>query len=476
MSLNDCIQTALQHNLSLKVEKINPAIRRADLQIAYAGWEPYFTASYNHNFRQQPGNVDEFNRLIPGTSSDTDRFGVGIRGNLPTGLRYDIQGSMANTAFDFIDRETLQTLTAENAGGDLSINMAQPLLQGLNIDQTRLNIKLSKTALQQSELTLLWQIMNTVSQVELAYFDLIAAKENVNVQEKAVQLAERLLEDNRKRVQIGIIAPLDEKQAESQLPRAQAELLSAQRTFALRQNALKNLLSDEYLEWQDTQIQTTELLEALPIPFNRQDSWHKAMDLRPDLQQRRLDLQRSGILIQFNKNQVLPQLDIVGSFGYSAGGEAIGYSGILRQFRRRENPAWSIGGRLTIPLGNRAARNNLKIARHQKKQTLLQLKQFEQDILVAVENAVTLAEINLKRVEATRKEREFAEAALEAEETKLENGKSTVFVVLQLQRDLTQARSGEIQALVEYNRARSQLSLAEGATLQDREITLEAEE
>ena len=134
-----------------------------------------------------------------------------------------------------------------------------------------------------------------------------------------------------------------------------------------------------------------------------------------------------------------------------------------------------MGGQISIPIGNRVARNNLRNARSQEKQTILNLKQFEQSIMVAVENAVNSAQINLQRVDATKQQREFAEAALEAEEKKLENGKSTSFFVLQLQRDLTQARSQEIQSLSQYNKAVSSLSLLEGAILQSREISLEVE-
>ena len=143
---------------------------------------------------------------------------------------------------------------------------------------------------------------------------------------------------------------------------------------------------------------------------------------------------------------------------------------------RQDNPIWSVGGRFSIPIGNRVARNNLKIARAREEQQVIGLKQFEQDIMVAVENGVTTAQINLQQVDATRQQREFAEAALEAEEKKLENGKSTSFFVLQLQRDLTSARSQEIQSLSEYNKAVSSLSLLEGGILQAREISLEADE
>ncbi len=477
MSLNDCIQEALAHNLSLKVERINPDIARADLTIAYAGWDPNFTTSYTRNHRQQPGNIDEFNRDIPGTVSDSDTISSGINGRLPTGLNYNISGNVTSTTGEFTRIDPVTGLPIgipfENTNGSILINMNQPLLRNFWIDNTRLNVRLTKQALERSELGLIWQIMNTVSQVEQAYFDLIAAEESVKVQEKAVQLAERLLTENRKRVEVGALAPLDEKQAEAQFASARADLLSAQRSLALRQNALKSLLSDEYLQWQDTQIVATEELRALPIAFSRQDSWHKAMTLRPDLAQQRIELQRQGLIVKFNKNQVLPQLDVTGTFGYSAAGA--GYSDVFSDFERQQNPFYSVGGRFSIPIGNRVARNNLKIARAQKEQATIRLKQYEQDIMVNVENAVTLAQINLQRVDATKQNREFAEAALDAEEKKLENGKSTSFIVLQLQRDLTQARSGEIQALTEYNRAVSQLSLAEGATLQTREISLEVE-
>jgi outer membrane protein len=479
MSLNDCIQLALEKNLTLKVERINPEISQANLRIAYAGYDPSFNTSFNHNFRQQPGNVDEFNRVIPGTSSETDSISSGLSGQLPTGLGYNISGNVSDTAFEstFIDPVTGLPLTAgsENSNGSVSVNMSQPLLRGLLIDQTRLNIKLSKNDLAFAKLGLVWQIMNTVSQVEQAYYDLIAANENVKVQEKAVQLAERLLTENRKRVEVGAMAPLDEKQAESQYASARASLLQTQGNLARSQNILKNLLSDEYLEWKDSQVDATEVLRALPIPFNRQDSWHKAMTLRPDLQQRRLDLERQGVLVKFNRSQVLPQLDVVGSFGYSAGGRGIGYSGVLGQVERQENPLWSVGGRFSMPIGNRVARNNFKISKARKNQSILNLKQFEQNVMVAVENAVTSAHINLQRVDATRQQREFAEAALNAEEKKLENGKSTSFFVLQLQRDLTQAASQEIQSLTDYNKSVSNLSLLEGGTLQSREISLEVE-
>jgi outer membrane protein TolC len=76
-------------------------------------------------------------------------------------------------------------------------------------------------------------------------------------------------------------------------------------------------------------------------------------------------------------------------------------------------------------------------------------------------------------VAATRAAREYAADALAAEQKKLENGKSTTYTVLQMQRDLTTARGNEIRALAVYNKALAQLSLDEGTTLGRLSINLE---
>jgi outer membrane protein TolC len=128
---------------------------------------------------------------------------------------------------------------------------------------------------------------------------------------------------------------------------------------------------------------------------------------------------------------------------------------------------------LSIPLGNRAARQNYNLSKAQKEQAKLLLKKKEQDIMVEIDNAVKVAQTNFERVEATRQARLYAEAALEAEQKLLENGKSTSFFVLQLQRDLTARRSDEIRSLADYNNALAQLALVEGSVLERNRLTLD---
>ncbi|HEX4645745.1 MAG TPA: TolC family protein, partial [Verrucomicrobiae bacterium] len=378
---------------------------------------------------------------------------------------YNLGGNVSNT------RTTDSFSQPVSSQGSASIQLQQPLLKNSWIDAARLNIQVNKKLLKISELGLRQQIMSTVTSVELAYYDLKLAQQNVTVQEQALKLAEQLLSANRQRVEQGVLASQDEKQAESQVASQRAVWLDARRALAAQQNVLKGLLSDKMAEWQDVIIEPVDEISAAQQAFSRQESWRKGLKLRPDLLQAQLDLERLGYVLKFNRNQLYPQLDVVGSYGYS--GAEREYAGVFGDLRRGNSPFYSYGALVTIPLGNLAARNNYQISKAGQQQALVKLQRLEQNIMLQIENAVQLAQTDYERVGATREARQFADAALQAEQTKFENGKSTSFFVLQFQRDLTAARSTEIQALADYNKALALLALDEGSALERDNLTME---
>jgi len=163
---------------------------------------------------------------------------------------------------------------------------------------------------------------------------------------------------------------------------------------------------------------------------------------------------------------------LVGSAGYNFSIALILENAML-QLGGRDYPYWTIGGQVSFPLGNINARNTYKAAKLTKEQIALQLKQLQQNILIQIEDAIETAKTALQRAAATREARIYAGAALDAEQKKLENGKSTSFQVLQLQRDLTTARSTEIRALADYNIALANLAANEGTTLDRRHVKLD---
>jgi outer membrane protein len=502
MSLEDCIEVALRHNLDVQIQRLNPEIARLTLKGMYGSYEPTLSISGQHLYDRQPGSVDANGRAIPGAEIDVDSYNGAFSGLLPWGTTYNLgiglsdqttrQGGIffppttlltTNTFFDATHNQNISLVSTNILTGTPSfssetysgqagfLQLRQPLLKNFWVDSTRLQIFLDKKSLQSSELDLVNQVMTSVTAVEQAYYDLVSAQETVKVQEKALELAERLTAENKKRVEVGALAPLDEKQSESQAATSRADLIAARNTEDIQQRTLKVLLSDDYSQWQRVRVEPTDPLVAVPETFDLQESWRRGLKLRPDLIKQKVSLEKQGYVLKFNKNQLYPQLDLVGSYGYNASSPNI--DGYLDQFRRTENPFYSVGAQLTIPLLQTTARYNYKLNKATRDQIELQLKQLEQNILVAIENAVATARTDLQRVEATREARVYAEAALDAEQKKLDSGKSTSFIVLQFQRDLTTARSAEISALAAYNKDLAQIALNEGSTLERRKVSIE---
>lgn len=470
MSLTDCVQEALIHNLDVQIERINPQLSREDLRGAYAGYDPIFRISGEHRYQLSGGGFDPTIQFtIPPTEGEFDTISSGLSGGLlPWGTTYDIAASLTESV------STFTTNRSDTTRGSAGITLSQPLLKNFLIDGTRLRISVSKNRLDYSEMGLRSKVMDVVTSVEKAYYDLIAARETVKVQAKALQLAEQLLSENKKRVEVGTMAPLDEKQAESQVAGSRADLLSAQQSLSAAENGLRALIHDNYRDYRELLIEPVEQLAAPAQQFDVQQSWSKGLSQRPEYLQAKLNTEQSELNYKYDRNQLLPDLSLTGAYGHGAGGVAVREFGDgLEDFRTGRNPTYSFGARMSIPLGNRAARSNYRASKLTIEQVKLALKKTEQGILVEIDNNITAARVSYERVTARREARLYAEAALDAERKKLENGKSTSFFVLQLQKDLTSARSAEIGALADYNKSLADLARSEGSTLDRRAINLQ---
>jgi outer membrane protein len=473
ISLQAAIEEALAHNFDVQIQRYLPELARFSLEGAYSGWDPVFMASGQHNYSLSPGGLNPYgNQVYNGAETESDNFSMGLSGLTPWGLTYSLTGNASDALGSTPGPLPDERLPFENSTANAAVSqLRQPLLKNFWIDSTRATILINRNRLKYSEFAVRLQMMTTIAQVEQAYYNLIFARENVRVQETALQLAERLLWENKKKVEVGQLAPLDEKQAESQVATSRADLLATQSALDSQENVLKSLITDNYTSLHDVRLIPAENLVAVPVVINLQDSWAKAMELRPDLAQARLDVQRSQITVRLDRNQLLPQLDLVGQYGYSGSGRE--FSGAIGQISDRANPYWYYGASVSYPIGNIAARNNYKAAKVQKAQSQLVLEQKKQGVLIAVDDAVKLVQTDFARVQATHEARLFAEAALEAEQKKLENGKSTSFFVLQFQRDLTSAKFQEIQALAEYNNALAQLAFQEGTSFERHHLTVQ---
>ena len=475
LTLEDCIQLALEKNLEIRIQRLTPEISRYALNGSYWVYEPTLSGGASYRSTTQPGGYDEQNRPFGQAQTSTEAWNAAITGLLPTGGRYEF-GSSFNDAFGFreitIDGRPLGVDEFENTSGGFRFVFSQPLLKNFWIDSARLSISLNKKNLEISEYTLIDQVINTVTQVELAYYELVAARETIAVAEVGFQLAEQLLRENKKRVEVGVLAPLDEKEAESQVAASRATLLGAQNSYATRQNQVKNLLGDHFVEWHMVQLVPRDELTAEPTTFSLQDSWSKGLTLRPDLQQAKLDLDRRHITLKYQKNQLWPQLDLTGSYGQNGSGSE--FSDAFTPVYNADNPEYAFGTVLSIPLaGSRQARANVRITKAEIEQALLRLKQLEQNIMVGIADAIAQARTSYQQAQATQEAAEFAREALRAEQKKLDNGKSTSFQVLQLQRTLTTRAYENIRARVDYKASLARLAQSEGSTLDRHHVNVE---
>ena len=457
LSLADCVTEALKHNFDVQVERYNPQISLYDLHAAYGGYDPLFSISGTH------GHNNSGPEGFPPSISDDNSFNSGLAGATPWGMTYNLAGNIAETY-----GMSSATNFSASSGGRVGASLTQPLLKNFWVDGNRVAISVAKNRLKFSEQGLRLQLIATVTAVEVAFYELIYARENVQVQQEALGLAQTQLDQDKQRVQVGSLAPLDVQQDEAQLAQSRANLIAAQFNLATSQNTLKNLITDAYLQWHDVDIEPTATLAAVRQFFDVQDSWSQGMTLRPDLQEAKLNVEQQGIQLKYERNQLFPQLDLVGSYGFN--GAAREFSGAFGQFGQADRPFYSYGAQLSIPLSNVRARNSYQSGKANEQQILLRLKQLEQNVMVQIDNAVKQAQSAWESVDATKQARIYAEAALDAEQKKYAVGKSTTFTVLQLQNNLTAARSQEIRALANYNEALSNLAQQEGSTLKRRNL------
>jgi outer membrane protein len=474
LTLDEAIRLALEHNLDLQVARYTPLIAEYDRRALYGAYDPTFTAGIrrDNNLREAGGLNLNTGNTTPGTRSRSYGGDLGLGGLLPSGATYDLTHSSTR------DKVTTPREIGTNSFGDpvfqkntdltwrsgAAATVTQPLLRDFWIDQTRLSIKIGRQRVTRSQLDLERQIETVANAVEQAYYDLIALHELVRVSEADVAVKKQFFEEQRRRVEVGTLAPLEEKLAQAEVANAEILLIYARNNAAGGEAVLKGLVRDDFLSQLNTRLALTDRLLPVPATFELQNAVRHALEARPDLQSMRVLLEQSQVQLKFDKNQLYPSLDVFGTLGYNGLDRNLG--GSLRDIRDRNFEQTSIGASISFPLWMQTERNNLKATKAELAQTVHMVKRLEESIVREVESQGRLLETYWRAIPLTRERTVYAQSALEAEQKKLAAGKSTSFNVLKLASDLTAAQANEITTLREYNKALSELSYRKGATLE----------
>ena len=460
VSMDDCIQQALKNNLDLQIERYNPEISKFTLDASFGYYDPVFTGQIGHdNVTREAGGFNKDTGLpFSSNATYTDSVSTGLKGVTPIGTRISIAGNFHNT-------ESVHGGSKTNFNDGLAIlSVTQPLLKDFWIDQGRTTIKINKQNLRISEHGLQFLVMDVVTKVEQSYYDLVFTRENVRVQEKSLEVNQQFFNETKRKVEVGTLAPLEEKLAESQVAKIKADLILARNAVSVKQNVLKSLIGDNFAGWHGVALEPADKLSVEPAVYNLEDSWEKGISQRPDLAQLKLEVEKNDILLKYDYNQLFPSLDLFGTYGRN--GLAQNSPGVFDDWRRENSPQDSYGIILTVPLSRIRERNTYTATKELKAQSILRLKKLEESILVQIHDAINAAKTAYERVGATRQATVYAQAAFDAEQKKLAAGTSTSFVVLQLQSALTLAQSAEIQAIVDYNKSLAALAFADGTALE----------
>lgn len=468
LSLSGAIQRALQMNFQIQIEEFAPQIADARLFRDSGRFDPVVQLSYTYDERRQelrtlttdldvptpePGEPDpELFARTTGGEVDSS-----IAGLLPWGMTYDFGASV--TSGDDSRRDFTRYTSF------LGFNFTQPLLRNFGTDVNLTAIRVARTNVAISQWQLRQQIIEIVTQTILAYNDLYFASRNLEVELRSRELAAQLLRDNQKRAEIGVMSPLDVTQAQADLATREERVLVAERLMKDSENVLKGLISDEVSDVLSMRLRIEPPPTALDFRPNFEQDIAAAFELRPDYRQSLLELQRRNINLVFNRNQLLPRLDVVASLGVNGVDRALGASVERIGSSGENNLAWNAGAVFSMPIPNRSARGELEVGELEIAQALVGLKRLEQSILLEADSAAGRIETTRKRIEASRAALVFSAKTLEAGQARLASGTTTTFEVLQFQRDLAQAEINEVLALTDHNKSIAQYARSTGTTL-----------
>ena len=516
LSLRDALSLALENNKDIEVARDNVRIAEFDLLGAHGAYDPRLTTQAFYERIESP--ISSF--LSGGQNGSTiqsDYTGTArLEGQSP------ILGGSYRLDFSSVKLNTNNQFTALNPQypTSLSLSYTQPLWRGLKFDNSRRQIEIARKNLSLSDAQFRQRAIDTITNVQRAYWDLVFALRSLQVQRDAVTVARTQLEHNKRLVTEGQLAPIDVVAAEAQISTYEQNVFSAVEEVSRTENSLKNLIAQNQKSdiWSES-IVPTDPAELTVPDVSLPDALKTAMENRPELQQSNLLREINQIDQRYFKDQTKPAVDLVGTYGVSglagsistagvnpftasslqvrqrvdelsvlAGLEPLpvvppqtfspdllgGYSQSLQNLLANRYGNFKVGVQISLPLRNRTAEAQLGRSLVEGERIGTQREQLEQTVQVDVRNALQSMRSAQARLRAATATREANEQQFASEQRKLDAGQSTVFLVLQRQTDLTESRALELKAQTDLNKSIADLQRATGNALRVNSIVVSA--
>lgn len=469
LTADEAVRMALENNLGLRAERLSPQVQALILEQTRANYAPTLISNLSKNSSTTP--PEDF---LTNTGTLTNA-GLRTNGGLQQLLKWG--GGSYQLTLDGARNTTSNAFSVYNPrlSSNLSASYTQPLLRNFKIDNLRQQLLSGEKQQEIVDLQLQQQLTQTARGVRSAYYDLVGAIGQAQVAQQSLDLANESLRNNQRRVEVGTIPPIDIVEAQAEVSRNEEAVIINEAQVRALEDALRTLvMNPSQPDFWTTRIVPSEQPVLTARTVDVEAAIRNALDKRTDLAQLRRQMDQTDISIKYSRNQKLPSVDLTTSynviglagtqnvFDYSTGGipVAIPGSAVQRSFGTalkdvfgNDFKTWSVQLNVSYPIGTSTASAALAQGRLLREQQVTGLRAQELQVTAQVRDAGRQVDTSLKRVDATRKAREFADRRYEAEQKRMTVGLSTTFQLFQAQRDLATARLAELNAIIAYNRS-----------------------
>jgi outer membrane protein len=464
LSIEDAVKMALENNLGLQVQRVNPEMQNVNISLVRSAWLPTLTGSLTEAKYNNPVN-SYFSGAADKLNINDFTTAVAVAQALPWG------GGNYTLTWNNERYKTNSIYSSPNPSlaSDLTLKFTQPLLKNRETDSNRRELVVSKANQQISEIALRQSVLTTIRSVKYAYWNLKSAQGSLRVAQQSLDLAQESLRNNRKRVEVGTMAPIDVVEAEAEVAKREEAVIVAEGTLASAADQLRVLIfKQDRAEYWAIRLEPTDqaVLERRPVDVERAVT--TALEKRTDLAQARKNLEVLDNDLKYYKNQTMPELNAVATYGQTGQGGTYldlttsldnppttkeGYGKVLDKLFQPDYNNWSVGLTFTYPLGTSSADANAAKARLQRTQQQLKLHELELQVSASVRDIARQVETNWKRLDASGATRRLMERRLESEQKKFAAGLSTNYLVFMAQRDLADAQYSELVAALDYSKS-----------------------
>lgn len=479
MSLQEIIHRAVANNHDVKVAAYQPAIEGARVIEAAANFDPTFFTNLQYAQKHDLDGGEIFNSFegeAPFTSfvsdSDAGTLQAGFQQNLGSGGQIQLQ---YQSMYNWFNPQT----TAFNPfyESDLTLQLTQPLLKNFGYDVNHAQIVIDRLNQRVSQLEFRKAVEQNVADIEKAYWQLVQAENDIKIQQELVDKTEVTYKQLFNRMQEKIdVSPLQTAQAQTQLELRRTELIQFKSHARDLSDQIKGLMSDpEYPVSSNVIILPADEPVEDAIDFDFQDEIDTAMENRLELGEQQLKVDAAVVTIGVAKNNLLPEFDFIGSTGPQ--GVAGDYGGALRSNLEFGHVDFTVGFKLQVPIGNRAARAIYRRSMLQHMQAVEQYRAYIEQIAVDVKTSARAVVTAWEVIRSSRRSRFYAQDALTRINAREKSGEPLtpefVQLKLQIQDALAESQQSEAEAVANYNIALSQLELSKGTILRYDNVVLQ---